>query len=84
MSTSRSSPLEGFLRRTWLEKFRGMQLVDVHLPVEGGGEMVLTRRTQPDKDQKVLLAGLGWELPDQPPPRITAEGRLEGVVGAKV
>ena len=64
-----------------LEKFKAMQLVDVHLPIEGGGELVLTRRTQPNKDQRVLLEGLGWELPDQPPPRITPDGKLEDRAG---
>ena len=71
----------GLTPRAMLEKFKTMQLVDVHLPIEGGGELVLTRRTQPDKDQRVLLEGLGWELPDQPPPRITPDGRLEAGAG---
>ena len=67
----------GLTPRATLKKFEPMQLVDVHLPIEGGGKLVLTRRTQPDKDQRVVLEGLGWELPEQPPPRITPEGGLE-------
>ena len=67
----------GLTPRAVLEKFQTMQMVEVHLPIDGGGELVLTRRTQPNQDQRVVLEGLGWELPDQPPPRITAEGTLE-------
>lgn len=44
------------------------------LPLEGGTTLVLTRRTQPDLDQRVLLERLGWELPLNALPRIT-EGR---------
>ena len=71
----------GLTPRAMLEKFKAMQLVDVHLPIDGGGELVLTRRTQPNKDQRALLEGLGWELPDQPPPRITPDGKLEDRAG---
>lgn len=67
----------GLTPRAVLRKFEAMQLVDVHLPMETGGELVLTRRTQPDLEHRVLLTRLGWKLPEQPPPRITAEGKLE-------
>jgi transposase len=67
----------GLTPRAVLEKFAAIQLVDVHLPLDRGGELVLTRRTQPDPDHRLLLARLGWELPEQAPPRITAEGKLE-------
>jgi hypothetical protein len=29
-----------------------------------------------EKDQKILLEQLRWELPEQPPPRITAKGEI--------
>ena len=32
--------------------------------------------TQPEKDHKMILAQLGWELPPQSPPRITQKGQL--------
>jgi hypothetical protein len=35
--------------------------------------------SQPDKDHQIyqiLLAQLGWELPQQPPPRLSAKGEL--------
>lgn len=60
-----------------LGKFATIQLGDVHLPLDAGGTLIMTRRTQPDMDQKMLLARLGWNLPEQGPPRIGADGRLE-------
>jgi len=53
-----------------------MQMVDAHFPTTDGRELVFRRYTQPEKDQKILLAQLGWELPEQPPPRISAAGRM--------
>jgi transposase len=66
----------GLTARAVLEKFAAIQMVDVHFPTTDGRELVFRRYTQPEKDQKILLALLGWELPDQPPPRITATGGL--------
>ena len=67
----------GLTPRALLEKFQSLQLIDVHLPMEDGRTLILTRRTQPNLDQRLLLERLGWELPDQPPPRITPAGGLE-------
>jgi transposase len=67
----------GLTPRAVLEKFAAIQMVDAHFPTADGRELVFRRYTQPEKDQKMLLAQLGWELPDQPPPRITAAGTLE-------
>jgi len=39
--------------------------------------VTLSRYTQPEKDQKMLLFQLGWELPAQPPPQITTQGQLK-------
>ena len=66
----------GLTARAVLEKFAAIQMVDAHFPTTDGRELVFRRYTQPEKDQKILLAQLGWELPDQPPPRITAKGEL--------
>ena len=66
----------GLTSRLVLEKFRALQMVDVHFPTTDGRELVFRRYTQPEKDQKILLAQLGWELPEQPPPRISAQGGL--------
>ncbi len=66
----------GLTARAVLGKFAAIQMVDAHFPTTDGRELVFRRYTQPEKDQKILLAQLGWELPEQPPPRITAQGGL--------
>jgi transposase len=66
----------GLTPRSVLEKFAAMQMVNVHFPTTDGRELVFRRYTQPEKDQKLLLAQLGWELPPQSPPRITSKGQL--------
>jgi hypothetical protein len=43
-------------------------MVDVHLPTTDGRRFILSRYTQPDKDQKLLLHQLNLTLPKQPPP----------------
>jgi transposase len=62
----------GLTVRQALEKFAAMQLIDVHFPTTDGRELIFTRYTEPEKDQQTLLAKLGWILPPQAPPRITA------------
>ena len=63
----------GLTPRAVLEKFAMVQMVDVHIPTTDGRELVLTRYTQPDPEIRLLLDRLNLELPNQPPPRITAE-----------
>jgi hypothetical protein len=64
------STAAGLTPRTVLEKFAAVQMLDVHLPVTDGREIVLTCYTQPEKDLQLLLDQLKLELPLQPPPRI--------------
>jgi len=66
----------GLTPRSMLEKFATIQMLDVHFPTTDGRELVFCRYTQPEKDHKMLLAQLGWELPPQSPPRITQKGEL--------
>ena len=66
----------GLTPRSMLEKFAAIQMLDVHFPTTDGRELVFARYTQPEKDHRMLLAQLGWELPPQSPPRITQEGEL--------
>jgi transposase len=66
----------GLTPRSMLEKFAALQMLDVHFPTTDGRELVFCRYTQPEKDHKMLLAQLGWELPPQSPPRITQKGEL--------
>jgi transposase len=62
----------GLTPRSVLEKFKAMQMLDVHLPTTDGREVILTRHTQPEPDQQLLLEKLKLQLPEQPPPKITA------------
>jgi transposase len=66
----------GLTPRSMLEKFAAMQMLDVHFPTTDGRELIFCRYTQPERDHKMLLAQLGWELPPQSPPRITQKGQL--------
>jgi transposase len=66
----------GLTPRSMLEKFASVQMLDVHFPTTDGRELVFCRYTQPEKDHKMLLAQLSWELPPQSPPRITQKGEL--------
>jgi len=62
----------GLTPRSVLEKLGAMQMLDVHLPMSDGRELILTRYTQPEPDQRLLLERLKLTLPEQPPPKITA------------
>ena len=62
----------GLTPRAILEKCSTMQMVDVHLPTSDGRHLVLPRRTDPTRDQQLLLHQLNLKLPEQPPPRISA------------
>ena len=54
------------------EKFAAIQMLDVHLPTTDGRTLILSRHTEPDKDQQLLLQQLRMTLPQQSPPRISA------------
>jgi hypothetical protein len=56
-----------------LAKFAAVQMIDVHVPTTDGRELVLTRHTEPEPELMLLLNKLKLELPDQPPPKITAK-----------
>jgi transposase len=66
----------GLTPRSVLEKFAAVQLIDVHLPTTDGRHVILPRYTQPEKELQVLLKQMKLSLPEQPPPRITASGKL--------
>jgi transposase len=66
----------GLTPGSMLEKFAAIQMLDVHFPTTDGRELVFARYTQPEKDHRMLLSQLGWELPQQSPPRITQKGQL--------
>ena len=60
----------GLMPRVVFEKLAGLQLLAVRVPTTDGRELLLVRRTEPDRDVALLLARLNLTLPPQPPPRI--------------
>ena len=62
----------GLTPRSVLDKMAAIQMVDVHLPTTDGRTVVLSRYTEPEPDQLILLRQLKIDLPAQPPPRITS------------
>jgi hypothetical protein len=64
----------GLTPRSVLDKMAAIQMVDVHLPTTDGRTVILSRYTEPEPDQALLLQRLKISLPDQPPPRITSDG----------
>ena len=70
---ARLRPVAGGLTpRAVLDKFAAIQMLDVKFPTTDGRTLILSRYTEPDTDQKLLLEQLKLTLPPQPPPRITA------------
>ena len=60
----------GLTPRAVLETLSGILMIDVHLPLADGRQLVMPRFTQPEEEHRLLLEKLGWDLPPQPPPRI--------------
>lgn len=60
----------GLTPRSVIEQLNGMQMIDVHLPTVDGRTVKMSRFTQPDNAQQILLQTLHLELPAQPPPEI--------------
>jgi transposase len=60
----------GLMPRVVFEKLATLQLLDVRVPTTDGRELLLVRRTEPEREVALLLARLKLELPPQPPPRI--------------
>jgi len=67
----------GLTVRQVLDTMGAMQMLDVHFPTTDGRELIFTRYTQPEREQHLLLTQMGWILPAQPPPRITAKRNIE-------
>ena len=68
---ARLSPLaSGLTPRQALDKFKTVQMVDVHIPTQDCRELVLSRYTQPETELRMLLQQLRLQLPAQPPPQI--------------
>lgn len=60
----------GLTPRQVLDKMTAIQMVDVQMPTTDGRTIVLSRYTEPQADQLILLRQLKLSLPGQPPPRV--------------
>jgi transposase len=65
------SSAPGLTPRSALDQMKGILMIDVQIPTTDGRQLSMSRFTQPDKAQQILLAQLGMALPPQPPPKIT-------------
>jgi transposase len=74
---ARLKPLApGLTPRAVLDKFAAVQMLDVHFPTTDGRTLILSRYTELTAEQKLLVHQLKLDLPPQPPPRITAPGKI--------
>jgi transposase len=64
----------GLTPRSVLEQLKAMQMIDVLIPTVDGRKLKMSRYTQPDKAQQLILSQLRLLLPPQPPPEITGDG----------
>jgi len=55
----------GLTPRAVLDKLAAIQMLDVHFPTTNGRTLILSRYTEPNVDQKLLLRQLGLTLPPQ-------------------
>jgi len=62
----------GLTPRAVLDKLAVIQMLDVHFPTTDGRTLILSRYTELNTEQKLLVKQLKLDLPCQPPPRITA------------
>jgi transposase len=74
---ARLKPLApGLTPRAVLDKLAAVQMLDVHFPTTDRRTLILSRYTELNADQTLLLKQLNLNLPPQPPPRITAPRKL--------
>src|ERR1700739_21596 len=63
----------GLTPRSVLDKMAAVQMVDVHLPTTDGRTVILSRYTEPEPDEALLLQTLKLILPGHTPPRIMSD-----------
>jgi hypothetical protein len=66
----------GLTPRAVLEILAGVQMLDLEVPTSDKRWLVMSRYTQPEKAVKLLLSRLQMKLPEQPPPRLSAQRKL--------
>lgn len=52
-----------------LEIMQSVLMVEVWFGLRDGRQLCLPRVTEPEPEQRLLLHHLGWNLPEQPPPK---------------
>jgi hypothetical protein len=66
----------GLTPRAALDNLAAIHMVDVHLPSTNGRTLILSRYTEPEQEQRILLDRLRLTLPlprpEQPSPRISS------------
>ena len=67
----------GLTPRAVLDQLAGIQMLDVELPTTDDRWLTLKRYTQPDKACQLILAQLKMTLPEQAPPRLSSERKLD-------
>jgi hypothetical protein len=67
----------GLTARAVLDKLADVQMLDVHFPTTDGRTLVLSRYTELNADQRLLVEQLNLSLPPQPPPRLTPARKLK-------
>jgi transposase len=65
----------GLTPRAVIDKLAAIQMLDVHFPTTDARTLILSRYTELNADQKLLVKQLKLNLPSQPPPRITAPAK---------
>jgi transposase len=65
----------GLTPRAVIDKLAAIQMLDVHFPTTDGRTLILSRYTELNADQKLLVKQLKLNLPSQRPPRITAPAK---------
>ncbi len=82
---ARLKPLAGGLTsRAVLNKFAAVQMLDVHFPTTDGRTLILSRYTELNTDQKLLVAHLNLNLPHnhcRRPTRPTATSHVAEMAG---
>lgn len=63
----------GLTPRQIVEKFRTVKMVDVVMPTADHRIVTLPRYIEPKEDVAIRLDRLGLTLPEQPPPKVSAE-----------
>jgi len=66
----------GLTAQATLKHLAAIQMVDVEIPTTDGRVLVLSRYTEPEPEQTMILEKLHLTLPTQPPPKIRS-GQLE-------